>query len=72
METATLPMMGAMLAMMGALMVMMGGLFIKMTDLGTRMGRVEVKIDTALASFREHTHDRNTGLPVIAMSPDAD
>lgn len=62
----------AMLAMMGALMAMMGGLFVKMIDLGTRMGRVEVKVDTALRFLREHTHDPVTGQAVAPVPLEAD
>lgn len=72
METVQIVMMGALLAMMGALLAMMGGLFLKMVDLGTRMGRLEVKVDTLSLFLREHTHDRDTGLPVAAMSSEAD
>ncbi len=72
METAMLSMMGALLAMMAALLAIMGGLFIKMVDLGTRMGRVEVKVDTALAFLREHTHDRDTGQAVAPVPLEAD
>ena len=58
----------ALLAMMGSLLVMMAGLFLKMVDLGTRMGRVETKVDTALLFMREHTHDRDTG-QAVALYP---
>ena len=68
METAQIAMMGALLAMMGALLAMMTGVLLKMVDLAGRIGRVEAMLGTWL----RHTHDRNTGLPVAAMSPEAD
>lgn len=72
METAMLTMMGALLAMMGALFAMMGGLFLKMVDLGTRMGRLEVKVDTLALFLREHTHDQDTGRAVAPVPLEAD
>ena len=62
----------ALLAMVAASLAMMGGLFLKMVDLGRRMGRVEVKVDTALLLLREHTHDRDTGRAVAPIPVEAD
>ena len=55
-------------AMMGALLAMMTGVLLKMVDLAGRIGRVEAM----LGMWLRHTHDRDTGLPVSAMSPEAD
>ena len=71
METAILATMGALLAMTGALLALMGGLFVKMVDLGTRMGRVEVKVDTALGFLREHAHDSDSGRAVAPVPLEA-
>ena len=65
METVQIAMMGALLAMMGALLAMVTGVLLKMVDLS---GRVEAM----LGMWLRHTHDRDTGLPVAAMSPEAD
>ena len=62
----------ALLAMTGALLAMMAGLFLKLVDLRARMGRVEVKVDTALLLLWEHTHDTNTGQPAAVMTAEAD
>ena len=62
----------ALLAMMGALMAMMGALFLKMVDLGTRMGHLEVKVDTLAFFLREHTHDPETGRATAPMPVEAD
>ena len=68
METVQIAMMGALLAMMGALLAMVTGVLLKMVDLSGRVGRVEAM----LGIWLRHTHDRDTGLPVAVMSPDAD
>ena len=57
-----------MLGMMGALLAMMAGVLLKMVDLSGRVDRVEAM----LGMWLRHTHDRDTGLPVAAMSPEAD
>ena len=68
METVQIAMMGALLAMMGALLAMVTGVLLKMVDLSGLVGRLEAMLGTWL----RHTHDRDTGLPVAAMSPEAD
>ena len=56
------------IAMMGALLAMVAGVLLKMVDLSGRVGRVEAM----LGMWLRHTPDRDTGLPVAAMSPEAD